>query len=248
MDLVIQLFRYTINNNDLRKDDKLYRQSELNDCFIRNIKNSIFSTIHVLLEKESDLEYYSSLIDTLSEKVKCNFIIFGKQPKYSDLVKYVKSSIENNKIVCIMNSDIFMGSTSIDFIKNELDYNTFISLTRHEYTNDNHSECNVNTCRLIYEYHGSHDAFIFKTPVPENYNYNFVDIPQNIGGSEAIFMRSWVDTGKYLKNLCFDIPIFHKHKHRFVTYQVLANHTLCNVKPTVPKDRPDIQSKMVQMF
>ena len=147
-----------------------------------------------------------------------------------------------------MNSDIFMGSTTIDFIRSEIDTHTMISLTRHEFTDDLHGVCNVDTCHLIYKYHGSHDAFIFTTPVPSIYPYQSVDIPQNIGGSEAIFMKSWVDSGKTLKNLCFDIPIFHMHRYRFTNYNVLSTHELCNVRPTVPKNRPDLQSQMITMF
>ena len=247
MDLVIQLYTYNLNDNN---PDKLIRQNEINECFTRNIKNPIFGQIHILLEKESDLEYYTILINSIPEKIKCKFTIFGKQPTYAEFVKYIDNSIEKNKIVCIMNSDIFMGSTTLEFIESELDYDTFISLTRHEYTEENHPVCNVHTCQLIYKYHGSHDAFIFKTPIPESYNYKYVDIPQNVGGSEAILMRSWFDTGKKLKNLCFDIPIYHMHRNNiyFKSYPHLATHELCNVRPTVPKDRNDIQSQMIKMF
>ena len=250
MELVIQLYTYNIHHNDHNKSGKQTRQNEINDCFIRNIKNTIFSDIHILLEKESDLEYYRQLINYIVEKTKCKFTVFGRQPKYSDLINYVKSNIEYDKIVCIMNSDIFMGSTTIQFIEQELDYNTFISLTRHEFTKEQHSVCNVNTCHLIYKYHGSHDAFIFKTPIPNDYDYTYVNIPQNTGGSEAIFMKSWVMAGKHLKNLCFDIPIFHRHANHFYLsgYPTLATHELCNVSPTVPEGRSDIQSQIIKMF
>lgn len=248
MELVVQLFTYAIDNNDPNKVGKIYRQYEFDQCLYKNLKNPIFSTIHVLLESDSALQHYKQLIEDLTEKNKCKFTVFGKQPKYSDLVHYVASLIENDKIVCIMNSDIFMGSTNIDYIRSELDYNTFIALTRHEFTNEEHSTCNVDTCSLIYKYWGSHDAFIFKTPVPTNYNYNYVNIPQNINGSEAIFMKSWVMCNKQLKNLCFDIPVFHMHKHRFIHYPTIATHVLCNVRPTVPKNRNDIEKQMIKMF
>ena len=246
MELVVQLFKYVLEEPHLQ--GKEYRQYELNQCLIRNTQHSIFARIHIIVEKESDEEYYRSIIDHLPEKEKCIFSIFGRQPKYSELVKYVATSIEDHKIVCIMNSDIFMGSTSIDFIRSEIDAHTMISLTRHEFTDDRHTVCNVNTCELIYKYYGSHDAFIFTTPVPSFYPYQSVDIPQNINGSEAVFMKSWVDCGKSLKNLCFDIPIFHMHRYRFRYYNVIATHKLCNVRPTVPKNRPDLQSQMITMF
>lgn len=252
MELVIQLYRYNIKDEDTHsnKIGKQRRQFEINDCLVRNIKNDIFSNVHVLFENADDIEYYTKLISDIPEKIKLRPTIFGKQPLYSDIVRYINMNIKNGTIVCIMNSDIFMGSTTIKFIENELDYNTFISLTRHEYTDDTHSVCDVNTCHLIYKYHGSHDAFIFKTPVPDNYNYTYVDIPQNVGGSEAIFMKSWQLVGKKLKNLCFDIPIYHRHINHFYisSYPVLATHELCNVSPTVPEGRSDIQSQIIKMF
>jgi hypothetical protein len=252
MELVIQLYTYHIKDNDTddNKLGKMRRQFEINDCLIRNITNSIFLNVHVLFENAGDLEYYNNLISHIPERVKLIPTIFGKQPLYSDIVRYINMNIKDGSSVCIMNSDIFMGSVAIEFINKELTYNTFISLTRHEYTDDTHSVCNVNTCHLIYKYHGSHDAFIFKTPVPDNYNYSYVDIPQNVGGSEAIFMKSWNLVGKQLKNLCFDIPIYHRHANHFYisAYKTLATHELCNVSPTVPEGRLDIQSQMIKMF
>jgi len=246
MELVVQLFKYILDEPN--RQGKEYRQYELNQCLIRNTQNPVFSKIHIIVETASDVEYYRSIIDSLTEKTKCLFFIFGRQPKYSEIVRYVHTTIEDGKIVCIMNSDIFMGLASIEFICSEIDINTMISLTRHEFTDEYHSVCNVDTCNLIYKYHGSHDAFIFTTPVPSTFNYSLIDIPQNIGGSEAIFMKAWVDSGKKLKNLCFDIPIFHMHRYRFTNYNVIATHELCNVRPTVPKNRPDIQAQMITMF
>jgi hypothetical protein len=248
MELIIQLFTYNIHETDSLKEQKRYRQTEVNECFRRNIKNPIFKNIHILLEKEADIQYFSNLINDLDDKSKCKFVIFGRQPKYADFVYYAKTNIPNDKLVCIMNSDIFMGNTNIDFIDSELDHKSFIALTRHEYTDDNHTTCNLTTCNLIYQYLGSHDAFIFRTPVPIEYNFDYVCIPQNIGGSEAIFMKSWALCDKKLKNLCFDIPIFHMHKYRFTNYNTLATHTLCNVKPTVPKNRPDLNANVIHMF
>jgi hypothetical protein len=248
MELIVQLFTYRIDDNDPLRAQKKQRQFEVNECFRRNVKNPVFSTIHILLERASDLVYFQNLIKDFGEKDKCNFVIFGRQPKYADFVFYAKTKIQDNKMVCIMNSDIYMGKTDINFIDSELDYNTLIALSRHEYTDDAHSLCDANTCNIIYRYHGSHDAFIFRTPVPKEYNFEYVCIPQNIGGSENIFMNSWVMSSKQLKNLCFDIPIFHMHKYRYSNYKTLATHTLCNVKPTVPKNRPDLNAKVIHMF
>lgn len=252
MELVIQLYTYKITGTDTDhiKYGKEIRQYEIDDCFIRNINNPVFSKIHILLESEKDLIYYKGLIQNNPLHTKCIFVIFGKQPLYSDIVKYIDTSIPPGVITCIMNSDIFMGQTSLNDLNSIVKDHTFVSLTRHEYTDDLHSICNVDTCHLIYKYHGSHDAFIFKTPVPVNYDYASVSIPQNIGGSEAVFMKSWESVGKKLVNPCFTIPIYHRHKKHFYlfNYSTIATHELCNVRPTIPEGRDDIKSQMIQMF
>jgi hypothetical protein len=249
MELVIQLYTYDINslNSESINLHKQQRQSEINDCFIRNICNPIFNTVHILLERECDLPYYSTLISNSPENIKCKFTIVNRQPRYSDIVWYIANNINNGIAVCIMNSDIYMGlNISIDYLNKELDDKTLISLTRHEYNDDSHSICDIDSCPLIYKYGGSHDAFIFKTPVPKDYDYFYINHPQNIYGSEAVFMHSWTMVGKELKNICFDIPIYHRHKNSvyFNNYITIATHKLCNIPPTVPEGRTDIVSKM----
>jgi hypothetical protein len=60
MELIIQLFTYNIHETDSLKEQKRYRQTEVNECFRRNIKNPIFKNIHILLEKEADIQYFWS--------------------------------------------------------------------------------------------------------------------------------------------------------------------------------------------
>lgn len=252
MELVIQLYQYSIKNTDTPQIQfgKEIRQAEIDDCFKRNSDNTLFKKIHVLCESEANVQYFSNLLD---DKNRChvNFIIFGKQPLYSDLVEYVQRNISPDTLVCITNSDVFLDpNTNLDIILREVDSNVFMALTRHEYNDDTHSTCNNTSCPLIYQYQGSHDGFIFKTPVPDNLNYEMISIPQNIYGAEAVFMRAWHDTGKVLKNFCFDIRLFHKHKNAFYlsSYPTIANHTLCNIPPTVPTNRPDITSMIRKMI
>jgi hypothetical protein len=64
------------------------------------------------------------------------------------------------------------------------------------------------------------DIFIFTIHVPSIYPYQLVDIPQSIVGIEAIYIKSWVD-------------------YHFTNY---------NLYPTVPKNRPELQSQMITMF
>ena len=253
MELVIQVYLYDIlyETDTYRRRAKQIRQMEIDECFLRNLHHPLIQHIHLLCENEETKDYYENLASKYGKQINCVFILYGKQPTYAEIVRYVSIHIPDNQIVCIQNSDIYIDhNLSIDFLSTSLPYNVFISLTRHEHTDDTHSKCDVTTCPLIWDYQGSHDTFIFRTPVPIHFPYDSVNIPQNVYGAEAVFMKAWKDTGKTLFNPCFDISIFHRHMNRisFQQYNTVADGYLCNVSPSAPKDRPDIQANLKTLF
>jgi hypothetical protein len=259
MELVIQLYQYKIHENEhpQRVAAKQFRQHEINVCFLWNLNNPIIQKIHVLLESDADLSYFNKILSEHSHSAECTFSVFGRQPFYADLVRYVHQTIEPGKIVCIQNSDIYFSHTiQSEFLEKILDNQTLITLTRHEETDPQKSAfehdvvCNEESCPLIYDYQGSHDSFIFRTPIPETFPYQNVAIPQNVYGAEAVFLKAWKDCGKKLVNPCFDISIFHKHKYRtyFKEYETIANGYLANANPLAPTCRPDLQKKLKSIF
>lgn len=253
MELVIQLFLYSINNEQdpYRRYMKEIRQMEIDECFGRNLFHPLIQTIHILCDTLKTKQYYENLATKLGQQMKCVFVFHGKQPTYAEIVEYVSKNIHSNKIVCIQNSDIYIDhSLSKEFLEKSVTPNAFVSLTRHEHTDDTHSKCDVTTCPLIWDYQGSHDTFLFRTPVPETFDYKYVSIPQNVYGAEAIFMKAWKDTGKTLFNPCFDISIYHRHMNRvsFEQYKTVADGYLCHVSPTAPEARPELQNQLKTIF
>ena len=254
MELVIQLFQYSVTNMSTHMANiRKYRQWEINQCLLFNMANPIIHKIHVLLEHEDNLEYYKLLIDEHPNKNKVSFTVFGKQPTYAEIVKFIHTTIPDGTTVCIQNSDIYFGAVSPEFLKESVTSNIVVTLTRHEETdpqNPNIHMCGEKTCPLIYDYMGSHDTFIFQTPIPKDFPYERVNINQNLYGAESVFLKGWVDTGKTLFNPCFDIPIFHKHLNRvkFGHYETVAEGSLCHINPTAPKGRDDIQKKLKTIY
>lgn len=259
MELVIQLYQYRADPSDhfMKVRAKAFRQHEINVCFMWNLNNPIIEKIHILVEKQEDIQYYTDLIQKYTHRADYTFHVFGKQPLYADLVRYVNDTIPPNKIVCIQNSDVYFShDIQPDFLKEAVKEDTVVTLTRHEEQNPatsvfhHNADCNETTCPLIYNYMGSHDSFLFRTPVPTDFPYKNVEVPQNIFGGEAVFLKAWKDTGKKLINPCFDIKIIHKHNQRvyFKEYQTIADGYLANANPIAPKDRPDIEAKLKTIF
>ena len=255
MDLVIQLYLYDIESEQhpYQKQAKQIRQMEIDECFLRNLHHPLIQTVHVFCETEAVKDYFTGLAKQYKQEMKCLFIPYGKQPTYAEFVRYVKETIEDNHIVCIQNSDIYIDhGMSREFLFKALRTtpDTLITLTRHEHTDNEHSRCDESTCPLIWNYMGSHDTFIFQTPIPDSFPYENVSIQQNLYGAEAVFLKAWKDSGKQLMNPCFDIRIFHRHNQRvtFGSYATVADGYLCNANPIAPEGRKDIQSQLKTIF
>lgn len=253
MELVIQLYLYSVANeiDSLKRIMKLIRQREIDECFLRNLHHPLIKRFHILCENLDVKNYYEALAAEYPEKIKCIFTLFGKQPTYADIVRYVDTNIEHGAIVCIQNSDIYIDhAVTQNFLESAVTDSTLVALTRHEHTNEGHTECNKETCPLIWDYMGSHDTFLFRTPVPKEFPYDTLEYNQNVYGGETYFMKAWKDSGKRLYNPCFEVRIFHRHMHRFTfqEYPTIADGSLCYVNPVAPQGRPDIANKLQTLY
>ena len=80
----------------------------------------------------------------------------------------------------ISNSDIWLKSVEdaklLDYMRSQ--QSLMYSITRYEFDT---------TCPLIDTYRGSHDAFIFKSPVSETI-LKHIKFPQNVWGSENVLL------------------------------------------------------------
>lgn len=253
MDLVIQLYLYNweAEQSSYHKQAKRMRQYEINECFLRNLHHPFIQTVHVLCDTETTLNYYTSLAKEYQKDTKCVFIHHGKQPTYAEFLQYVRQTLPENHIVCIQNSDIYIDhAMSQEFLTRMLTPQTLIALTRHEHTDETHTECSLSTCPLIWNYMGSHDTFIFRTPLPPELSLHTLQYHQNVYGGETLFMKAFKDAGLTLKNPCFDVRIFHRHFQRvtFSSYPTLAEGDLCHSNPIAPEGREDLQKNLKTLY
>lgn len=220
MDIVIQMYRYNdIETNSLKSQ----RQNEINFCFKENTSRAFVNKVHVILSNHIDEEYFKSIVDSPEKLI---FYNNGHQPTYAEIYKYIINTIPNDTIVCVMNSDIYLDpDIPIDLISNNVVGLNMFGLTRHEYSGKTHEICNTNTCHLIYNYMGSADAFITRTPII-GVNLEKIDFKQNIYGAEAILQKNFSQVGYNILNPAFQVKIFHVHKDSvyFEQYKCIGNH------------------------
>jgi hypothetical protein len=180
---------YYIEKNDKQSID---RNEELIGSLKKNISNNFVDKIFLYIDNINALNIVN---DLNSEKI--YIIDIGKQPLYSDMFKYANDNL-NDKLCMITNSDIYLHEIDINCI-NKISNNVY-SLTRYEHDL---------TSPLIDNFRGSHDVFMFKSPV--NIDLEKAKHVQNVWGSENSIIDNLIENGNKLYNPCYQIKIVHLH-------------------------------------
>lgn len=215
MNVVLQLFVYKVSSEATPPEIylKQQRQKEIDICFLINIHHPAIKKMYILCEDQEAIEYYRKLSGDQSKKI--DFVLYGHQPTYKEFLEFVSKALPAKEFVCIMNSDIyFHDSFQVSFLEQHLKENMIFGLTRHEHTDIGHTLCNAETCSLVYVHRGSHDTFIFQTPVPPTIDLNSIDNRQNLFGSENIFLHAWNKAKCKVLNPCHQIKTIHLHRDR----------------------------------
>jgi hypothetical protein len=193
INLITSFFIYNEENEILKN-----RNKELTNSLINNLNSEFIKKIHLFIENDNVLE----IINKLEKKDKINIIFFKKQPLYSDFFEYSINNLEN-EICMISNSDIYLDYCDLNCINNIS--NNIFCLTRYEYDL---------SCPLISNYEGSHDAFIFKSPLNKEI-LPYLKHNQNLWGSENVVIDTLIDFGYKLFNPCYQIKIIHLHQTNY---------------------------------
>jgi hypothetical protein len=214
VNLFVQVYRYPFPN-DMPEDEKkkkTKRHAELDICFQVNINHPFVKKATVFYEKEDDKIYYEELIKAGLDKV--TFVKQSKQPHYKDFLIYIRDTMPQDEVCCVLASDIYLNfDIDVSFFDRFLPVNTVFGITRHEPTDKYHTICNEASCSLIHSAGGCADCFIFRTPIPAEFDYESIDHKQNRWGGECSFLSAWHKAGAKVLNPCFQVKTIHVHEN-----------------------------------
>jgi hypothetical protein len=172
------------------------RNNELQLCLKHNLENPVIEKIHLYIDDNEALKYIISL-----NNPKINIIGVGVKPLYSDLFGYGNSHLQN-KICMVSNSDIYLHECDINILNRLNEQNTVFSLTRYEHDM---------SCPLIDKYEGSHDSFLFKSPINSTLLKNIQHV-QHVWGAENVVLYELNKINMKIYNPCYQVKIVHLHK------------------------------------
>lgn len=172
------------------------RNKELQTCLQKNLENNLIEKIHLFVDDDIALKYIMKL-----NNPKINVISVGIKPLYSDLFGYAINNLQG-KICMVSNSDIYIYECDINVLNKINEPDTVFSLTRYEHDL---------SCPFIDSYGGSHDCFIFKSPLNSEL-LKHIAHPQNLWNSEGVVLYELQRINIKIYNPCFQIKIVHLHK------------------------------------
>lgn len=176
------------------------RNAELVAALQKNVESPFVDKIHLFIDDEPSMNKLKELFTDALTSGKVVVAAVGKQPLYADLFQYA-NDVLNGKICMVTNSDIYIHSCESRLIENLVGKAMLYALTRHEYDM---------SCPLILDYHGSHDSFIFQSPLA--ISVDELKFPQNVWGSENKLLRTIYNQNIKIFNPCQQIKIVHLHK------------------------------------
>ncbi len=195
INLVTSFFVSKLTNTNIE-----VRNNELVQALKKNIESPYIDKIHLFVDDENS---YEKLVVNFGMYIDNEKIVIAKKNKgmalYYDFFDYAINEL-NGKLCMITNSDIYIHECDMNLLSILKD-NSVYALTRHEYDF---------SCPLINDYHGSHDSFIFKSPL--NISIDSFKFPQNVWGSEAKLLDLLYYQGISIKNPCKQIKIIHLHQ------------------------------------
>ena len=183
-------------NSELNND----RNDELQQCLKNNLENEFIEKIHLYVDDDEAVD----CIKNMNNNAKINIISVGFKPLYSDLFSYALNHLQN-KTCMIANSDIYLHDHDLDarLLSILNDNATVFALTRHEHDF---------TSPMMDDFCGSHDCFIFKSPLNFHDRIENIKHVQHHWGSENIVLHELSKNNIKLYNPCHQIKIVHLHK------------------------------------
>ena len=161
IDRVINLIVHYYN------DENVDRQNEIDYCFNANLENPSVKRTHVMVTPGTRIPEW------LNNGNNVTIVNIGEDESYNaygaltfrEMFEYANENInlDENDIVCLCNSDIFLEHSSTwGEVRKLLDTNIVLALSRHEFDGISSAKKDENLQRLGYAH--VQDAWLFKTP------------------------------------------------------------------------------------
>ena len=176
------------------------RNAELVAALQKNVESPFVDQIHLFVDNEPSMNKLKEVFADALVSGKIVIASEGKQPLYADFFQYANDAVKG-KICMVTNSDIYIHSCEPRLLENLRDKPMLYALTRHEYDM---------SCPLILDYHGSHDSFVFQSPLAISVVGLY--FPQNVWGSEHKLLTTIYNQNIQILNPCQQIKIVHLHK------------------------------------
>lgn len=217
-------------NSKLAHPNISERNNELIEALRKNVESPFVDTVHLFVDDDNSYEKLQSIFKQYIDNGKIVIASRGNgMAIYYDFFNYAINTL-NGKLCMVTNSDIYIHECDMRLL-DILKENSVYALTRHEYDL---------SCPLINDYHGSHDSFIFKSPL--NISIEEFKFPQNVWGSEAKLLGLLYNQCILIKNPCRQIKIVHLHRSniREENRPWVAKHTPENAAVNHPPIHIDI--------
>lgn len=208
-----------------------HRQMEYVECFLDNARCPKVTKILTLIQDEASMNLFRSEVasnDSLTTFERAKFLpilhrLAPAQPNYGDFFR-LAAQFSRGQLCMVCNSDIYLRydfaldrvtelladpcsttDSSDDSAATTLPptKGTVLALTRYECPR-------TMDAPLIHDYRGSHDSFIFRSPLPAEF-VNSVSHPQNCYQAENIVIHELRRAGYAVLNPCRTVHTFHRH-------------------------------------
>jgi len=200
------------------------RAKELIETLKRNLHNQHIAAVHVLTENADPTHELADVAPAVFNKL--IVVHVDKQPTYGDFFTYANSVLGSNVVTIVANADIYFDATLSTIqhrrpneaadLAGDAPWRSVFALSRQpspDLSDDRKYDYQriVNLCET---YAGSHDAFVFATPVPDSV-LSAVDHSQNNMGAENVVIHAFQRVKGYrLSNPCSELHAFHAHGSR----------------------------------
>ena len=200
-----------------------------------NLVNPHVRRLHLLVEGDSDPAVHiardepSAIAALVAEKLVARRV--AEQPTYAQLLAYANEALPRGTVAIVTNGDIYFDATLACIghaprtgMASTVQPMIYALSRRHA------KQCGfANDHKKIFDlcstYVGSHDAFVFTTPVPPSVIANS-NHTQNHYGAENIVIYEFRQANYQVRNPCTRIKAFHLHctkdrdydQHHFVSH------------------------------